>query len=60
MSKCKCKNPDLYHKGNEVWCYKCNKRVIAVRRTWTINPKTRIQENKKHYKRIKQISNWED
>jgi len=55
MSKCKCKNPELYHKGNEVWCNKCNKRVIAIRRTWSINPRTRIVKNKKIYKRKKRV-----
>jgi len=51
MSKCKCRNPILVHKGEEIWCSQCYKRVLAIRKTWSMNPKTRIQENKKKNKK---------
>ena len=60
MSKCKCKVPEPCTYGDEIRCQKCLKRIMAIRKTWAINPKTRVQKNKKAYKRVKKIEDWEE
>jgi len=53
MSKyCNCKNPAITYDLCGFICNRCHKPIkIAVRRTWTINPKTKIKKSDKHYKR---------
>lgn len=53
MSKwCNCKSPAIAYDLCGFKCNRCHKPIkISSRRTWQINPKTRIKKSDKKYKR---------
>lgn len=51
MSKCTCKYPDLSMVGTKWICNRCYKVRMSLRKTWTKNPETIIEKNKKQYNR---------